>query len=1296
MTLASEFTFDQALAVANTALVDRMQCQLSDVETLLLRGAWQGKTYENIADESAYSASYLRRNVGPKLWKTLSKALEQPVSKTNFREALERTQQQQQQAKLEHQERSSLGFDVPAYPTREDAQASQLKGALNLNWPLNSPSGLGAQTVERQSMPALPQPVAQTISALNSDLGDIADAASQSSQTIAGQLADQLTYRADWGEAIDVSLFFGRNNDLNQLAQMIEQDRCRLLAVLGMGGIGKTSLTVKLAQQVAHDFEFVIWRSLRNAPNLDNLVTDWLQFFSAQQVVDGDLKLLLQTLKNHRCLVVLDNMETILRAGERAGSFRQEYEAYGNLLRLVAEVPHQSCVVLTSREKPAEVAAFEGVELAVRSHVLKGAQDVAIKLLNAKGVVGSSMAQQQLCDRYSNSPLAMKIVATSIQDLYDGDVQQFLDQETNVFNGLQRLLDQHFQRLSPLERTVMFWLAINREWTGADSLAADILPATRKGKILETLESLSWRSLTERKRGTYTQQPVVMEYVTDQLVEAVVESLLPGQRPKKQGQMPLTQLFSPLYSHALIKTTVQDYVQASQRQLILDPVVEKLRPYGLEAIGQKLNLILEALQADITQATSYAAGNLLNLSQRLGVDLSGYDFSGLTVRQADLRTLPLAQVDFTAAKFAQTTFAQTFGSVVCVKFSRNGRWLATGDAANEIRLWQVDDGHLIRILKGHSGWITALAFSADDGYLVSGSMDYSVRMWDLKASVWDSTSADMSIRIFQGHTSIVWCVATSPDGRWVASGSDDLTAKIWDLRTGDCIHTLAGHRGWLRGVAFSPDGTMLATGSMDRTVRLWDVATGDCVQVLEECTPDGTQLSRLAEVWSVAFSPDGKLLACGGADSTIRVWHIEQGDCLTVLKGHSDQVWSIGFSADSQQLVSGSLDQTARLWDVTTGNCYRVIQGHSDQIWATSIHPSGELLATGSMDQTIKLWQLSTGKCLRTWQGYTNQVHAVTFNPTGDTLATGGDDTVVRLWDQQTGHCTKNLVGHGRGVWSVDFNPQGTLLASGSMDQTIKFWHVTSGRCIRTLPSQLGWVRALAFSPDGKFLAACGIAPLVHLWDVASGRCMRTFLGHRDQLWCLAFSPDGRQLATSGADQEIRLWDVATGMCQRVLSCAEDWIYDLAFEPDGNRLASGGSEGTVRIWDWQTGDCLQTFPGHRDWIYGVRWTQDGRHVTTASLDHTAMVWDVSTGTCTQVWQGHQHQVRAIATAPNTPTVATGSGDQTVCLWDMDTGNLQQQLRVPRPYEGMKITAVAGLNEAQSLALRQLGAVDVFT
>ena len=289
-----------------------------------------------------------------------------------------------------------------------------------------------------------------------------------------------------------------------------------------MGGIGKTALAVSIAEQVQGEFKYLIWRSLRNAPPVKEFLTELILFLSHQQevnlpeTIESQISRLMEYLRSSRCLLVLDNGESILRSGEYAGRYCAGYEGYGQILRRVADERHQSCLILTSREKPIGLTAREGETLPVRSLQLAGlGQAEAQEILKAKGLVSVEDESRKLIEYYTGNPLALKIVATTIQSLFDGDVSRFLEQGTVVFSDIWELLDQQFNRLSPLEKEVMYWLATTGERVTISELLENIVPTVPNRELLKALDSLQQRSLIERYSASFTQQPIIRKYMRE-------------------------------------------------------------------------------------------------------------------------------------------------------------------------------------------------------------------------------------------------------------------------------------------------------------------------------------------------------------------------------------------------------------------------------------------------------------------------------------------------------------------------------------------------------------------------------------------------------------------------------------------------------------------------------------------------------------------------------------------------------------------------------------------------------------
>ena len=368
--------------------------------------------------------------------------------------------------------------------------------------------------------------------------------------------------------------------------------------------------------------------------------------------------------------------------------------------------------------------------------------------------------------------------------------------------------------------------------------------------------------------------------------------------------------------------------------------------------------------------------------------------------------------------------------VFSVAFSPDGKVVA-GGSYRGIKLWNIETGEAVNLPKGGATVISgSIAFSPDGATLASASADRfggtrgTVMLWDVE------TGKDLAT--LHGHTERIPAVAFSPDGTTIASGLRDGSVKLWNVKTGENTHT---YRGGSYAVVFSPDGKTLAARGWNN-IMLWDVATRKSTSTI----PVGGELLNMST--ALAFSPDSQVLAWGTEDQVKLRKHATKSlfsfmrNTIT-LKGHQDEVQSVAFSPDGKVLASSVRTGIVKLWDTETGTNISTLEGASGPV---VLSPDGKMLASTRGAQEIKIWDLETQTAIMTLRGKAGAVFDLTFSPDGTTLVSGNGYGTIKFWDVATGENIATLKGHTGIVFSVDFSSDGTILASGSQDGTVLLW----------------------------------------------------------------------------------------------------------------------------------------------------------------------------------------------------------------------------------------------------------------
>lgn len=647
------------------------------------------------------------------------------------------------------------------------------------------------------------------------------------------------------------------------------------------------------------------------------------------------------------------------------------------------------------------------------------------------------------------------------------------------------------------------------------------------------------------------------------------------------------------------------------------------------------------------------------------------------------------------AKAAPRWQASEPRGVRSVAVSPDGRLVASGNFAGEIKLREAASGRLERTFRHERGSVERLCFSSDGKRIATSSNITNL------IRIWDATTGEV-LKTLSGHAEIPYWVEFSPDDRLLVSAGRDATVRVWNLEDGSVLQTLL-HPGEVTSAIFLPGAKQLASVAHDGLTRLWNVETGKLDATL---TPPEPRSSACA----VAVSRDGKQLATGNY-SRIHVWELASEKLTATLDGHAGLVYGLSFDKHGGKVISSAWDNTVRIWDIareealqalrlppasnepagpiaaaaycpvrgmlatatgtsvelraaTDGRLLNRLEAHEDSVLALAFSPDGKWLATTGGDNKIRLWNLNSLAAEVVLPHHADAVHAVAWSPDGKRLVSGSSDRTVRVFDTKTWKELVTLEGHSAPVLAVGLLAEGRAVSAGE-DAVVRVWEIATKKQLAALEGHQGAIRALAVSPDGETIATAGDDKTVRLWDVKQFQLRANIGGHQQPVLHLAFSPRGQTLASGAAGGGLHYLDPHRGVVRRTTSAHSGKVTGVAFLPEAAGVLSAGDDASVKLW--RAADPpyspLVSLPAHGESAHAVCFSSDGKWLATGGKDKLVALRDPTSGEIVHTFSGHNGLVYDIAFSPDSKLVASGSSDGTVRINSLVTGGFVASFKI---------------------------------
>jgi WD40 repeat protein len=1006
--------------------------------------------------------------------------------------------------------------------------------------------------------------------------------------------------------------FVGRERDLERVHEVLRAERAgrhRWVALVGMGGIGKSKLAVAYAYAYRDAYPGGVYWLDAAAP----LLTELASIVGLREESASERRAL-RLRRDADALLIFDNAADPL-------ALRRSMEG-------IVRPPLDCRMLFTTRRAELDRLLFETI------HVDRLPDDAARRLLLAdegrQAALGGAPAAEQkaateICVALGNLPLAIVLAARYLAKFRRLSLVSYLARlrregalattdgvsvppgSTSSAEAPTAALRPQWDALQNANaRHVLKTAALFREaarvsratlalFSGLSDEAMDGYPAPLDEALRELTE---WSLVEEHDEATIRLHPLVREFA--------------------EAQIDQREAFAEACSVRLVDALGRmDRLAAEVASRGLDAVLADLRfgeQLGSAGTRNRLRQLLRPLDReahclrrwDPKNAPAFFLQQLRNMSFELGMD----------------ETQKHAEAALTALGVP---------------------WLR-----ERIRTSRESEA-LVRTLAGHTSSVRALVVTRDGRLVISGSDDGALKVWEL--------SSGCELRTLTGSASPLSGVAVTADGVFVVSASEDGAVDTWEVSSGRHVASRIGGANQVNTVLITEDDQRIITASADGTLMESDLEREE-LRVLR-------LTGHVLDLNGVACSRDGGLAISASNDKTLKVWELPSGRLLRTLEGHTWDVTGVATAPNADVVVSASKDKTLKVWELESGVLLRTLQGHTRDVTRVAVTPDGRLAVSASDDDTLRVWEIESGRELQTLEGHA-EVNDVAVTPEGRWAVSASKDGTLKVWELSSSAQLRRISGHDGDVTGVAVTPDGRVAVSASGDGTLKVWDLLNGMEVRTLEGHAARVTAVAVAHDSCLAASASVDSTLKLWDLRTGRELRTLRGHTWSVASVALTADGRRLMSASGDKTLKVWDLSTGLEMRVLDGHTASVTGVTVTSDARWAISASDDTTLRLWDVSNEYASETLVGHINTVTCVAVTPDGRHAVSASEDTTVKVWDLRTRREVRTLRGHTQLVNGVAVTPDGRLIVSTSEDATLKVWELESGRLFANLEAHAP------------------------------